>query len=151
MTTQTARALAYTANANDRDDLLAISPANDVDERRPQLRLMPRWRLRASLDLTSEDGLYAGLSYDVAEGGIFVATYDTPIVGARVDLTLTLPDGSDVEVMGVVRFVRDAELASDGLPAGCGVECKGLSVDAQRAIADFATIREPLLWLPEAA
>lgn len=128
---------------------LAIAPANDVEAHRPQLRLMPRWRLRASLDGTTEDGLYAGLSYDVATGGIFVATYDLPIVGARVDLTLGLPDGSEVEVMGVVRFVREAELSSEGLPAGCGVECKGLPLEAQHAIAGFAETREPMLWLPE--
>jgi hypothetical protein len=132
---------------------LSIAPANDVDSGRPQLRLMPRWRLRASLDATtSEDCVYAGLSYDVTVGGgVFVATYDTPIVGARVDLTLSLPDGSEHEVTGVVRFVREAQLASEGLPAGCGVECKGLPLEAQRAIVAFADAREPMLWLPEAA
>jgi Tfp pilus assembly protein PilZ len=143
--------LSHESSAIDRDDLVEIAHANDVDERRPQLRLVSRWALRAALAVESEDGLYAHLSYDIAEGGVFVATYDAPPVGARVDLKLTLPDGSELDVVGVVRWIRDAGLASDGLPAGCGIECKGLPLDAQRAIADFARIREPLLWLPEAA
>jgi uncharacterized protein (TIGR02266 family) len=133
------------------DDLLDIDAANDVSPRGPQLRSVSRWSLCATVSLESEDSLYAGLSYDVSAGGIFVATADMPPLGARVDLLVALPDGREVELAGVVRWIRDSELASDGLPAGCGIEWKGLPVDALRALEQFATIREPILWLPEAA
>src|SRR5438132_12412506 len=90
------------------DDLLDISPANDNDGgRAPKLRSLSQWAMRAEINAESEDTLYAGLSYDVSEGGIFIATVDTPPLGARVDLSVTLPDGADVELSGVVRWIRD--------------------------------------------
>lgn len=140
---------AVAAKRFDFDDLLDDAPdaANDVD-RRP-LRALSRWAMRATLTVDGEDGLYAGLGYDVATGGIFVATYDLPPIGTRVDLALTLPDGQELELGGVVRWTRDAEIATDGLPAGAGIECKGLPVAAQEALAAFATVREPILWLAE--
>jgi uncharacterized protein (TIGR02266 family) len=142
--TQTSRHVAF-------DELIRTPAANDVERPRPMLRALSRWALRAAVTLESEDTLYAGLSYDVATGGVFVATVDAPPIGARVELALTLPDGRELELGGVVRWIREASLASDGLPAGCGVEWKGLPVDALRALAAFAELREPILWLPEAA
>ena len=133
------------------DDLLDLdrTPANDVDSRGPALRVLARWSLAARLEHDSDDGLWAGLTYDMATGGVFVATVDLPPIGARVDLTLTFADGETVATTGVVRFVRDVELASDGLPAGCGVECKGLPFAVVRRLSELAYQREPLLWLPE--
>ena len=137
------------------DDVLesAPAPANDIDRRgaAPALRVVPRWSLAATLTADSEDALYAGLSYEVAHGGVFVATVDTPPVGARVDVALTLADGRTIDAAGVVRWVRDAALASDGLPAGCGVECKGLPIHVVRALEALAAAREPILWLAEVA
>jgi Tfp pilus assembly protein PilZ len=133
------------------DDLLDVPPANDVERRRPTLRSVARWALTAHVTLDSDDTLYAGLSYDVTAGGVFVATVDMPPVGARVDLAVTLPNGRELEVAGVVRWVRDADIASDGLPAGCGIEWKGLPLDAYDDVAAFAQEREPILWLADAA
>jgi len=133
------------------DDLLDVPAANDVERRRPTLRSVSHWALTAHVTLDSEDALYAGLSYDVTSGGVFVATVDMPPVGARVDLAVTLPNGRELEVSGVVRWVRDADIASDGLPAGCGIEWKGLPLDAYDDLAAFASEREPILWLPDAA
>lgn len=134
------------------DDLLDVPAANDVETRSaPVLRGLSRWAMSASIGLETEDNLYAGLSYDVSAGGIFVATVDTPPIGARVDVTVVLPDGLELSLAGVVRWVRDADLASDGLPPGCGIEWKGLPVEALRAFERFAEEREPLLWLAEVA
>jgi Tfp pilus assembly protein PilZ len=135
----------------DFDDLLDAAPAPANDNQRPQLRAVPRWSMQATLDGASEDALYAGLSYDVATGGIFVATYDHPPIGARVDMTLTLPDGEELSLDGVVRWIRDGIDASDGLPAGCGVECKGMPIRVLRTLEAFAAEREPILWLAEVA
>ncbi len=137
----------------DFDDLLDldIGPANDVPSREPHLRSVSRWAMHAMLTADSEDGLYAGMTYDVATGGVFVATIDTPPIGERVDLLLTLPDGSESELSGVVRWVRDIDLATEGLPAGCGIEWKGLPVATLHALEQLAETRAPLLWLPEAA
>ena len=133
------------------DDLLDIPAANDVERRRPTLRSVARWAMSATVTADSDDTLYAGLSYDVTQGGVFIATVDMPPVGARVDLAVTLPSGRALEVSGVVRWVRETDIASDGLPAGCGIEWKGLPLDAYDDLSAVAEAREPILWLAEAA
>jgi uncharacterized protein (TIGR02266 family) len=102
--------------------------------------------LHAAVDVESEDNLYAGLSYDVSAGGIFVATFDSPPIGSQVEVTVRLPDGSKIDLIGVVRWVRDSARATPGLPAGCGIEWNELPMDALRGLLHFAELREPLLW-----
>jgi len=109
-------------------------------------RLYPRWVLHAAVDLESDDNLYAGLSYDVSMGGIFVATLASPPVGASVDVTVVLPDGNRLELKGTVRWVRDVRTASHGLPPCCGIQWDDLPMDALRALLRFAELREPILY-----
>jgi Tfp pilus assembly protein PilZ len=109
-------------------------------------RVHPRWVLHAAVDLESDDNLYAGLSYDVSAGGIFVATLASPPVNAPVDVVVMLPDGTKLELRGLVRWVRDVGEASPGLPPGCGIEWEALPMDALRALLRFAELREPILY-----
>lgn len=109
-------------------------------------RVFPRWSLHASVDIASEDNLWAGLSYDVSAGGIFVATHEGPPVGTEVDVTVTLPDGTKLELAGAVRWARDAARASAGLPAGVGIEWDMLPMESLRSLLHFAELRDPLLW-----
>lgn len=109
-------------------------------------RVFPRWSLHAAVDIESEDNLYAGLSYDVSAGGIFVATHDSPPIGTDVNIVVTLPDGTKLGLGGVVRWVRDAQRASAGLPAGVGIEWDELPMAALRSLLHFAELRDPLLW-----
>ena len=109
-------------------------------------RVFPRWNLHAAVDITSEDNLYAGLSYDVSAGGIFVATVDMPPMGSAVSVTVTLPDGTRLELAGTVRWTREYRQASAGLPAGVGIEWDLLPMEALRLLLRFAELRDPLLW-----
>jgi Tfp pilus assembly protein PilZ len=109
-------------------------------------RIFPRWSLHAAVDVESEDNLYAGLSYDVSAGGIFVATFDTPPIGCDVDVIVTLPDATRLELAGVVRWVRESQQSSAGLPAGVGIEWDALPMDALRTLLRFAEMRDPVLW-----
>ncbi|MCU1283552.1 MAG: hypothetical protein JWM53_7098, partial [bacterium] len=111
-----------------------------------QRRIFPRWSLLAAVDVESEDNLYAGLSYDVSAGGIFVATVDAPPIGTKVDVTVLLPDATRLELSGTVRWIRDYQNASSGLPAGVGLEWDELPMDALRSLMRFAELRDPLLW-----
>jgi Tfp pilus assembly protein PilZ len=117
-----------------------------------QERVFPRWDLHAAVDLHSDDNLYAGLSYDVSAGGIFVATAMTPPIGSMVGVTVTLPNGERLDLFGTVRWVRDPDSASHGLPVGCGIEWVALDNDSLRALLHFAEQRDPFLWdMDEAA
>jgi uncharacterized protein (TIGR02266 family) len=109
-------------------------------------RILPRWELRAMVTLESDDNLYAGISSDVSAGGIFVATDEPPPVGSDVAITVTLPDANVLELSGSVRWVRDHDVASDGLPTGCGIEWDELPMTALRSLLHFAEMREPLLF-----
>ena len=113
-------------------------------------RIFPRWSLHAAVDVAASDGArWAGLSFDVSAGGIFVATPGTPAVGVAVAVTVTLPDGTRLELDGTVRWVRPPARAGAGLPAGFGIEWDELPMDALRALLHFAELRDPLFWDPE--
>jgi len=127
------------------------SPGNDGSVRDPHVRVVrrrefPRWELHAAVNLESEDCLYAGISYDVSAGGLFIATAMAPPVGAAVAVKVMLPDGRRLDLLGTVRWVRDPEQASPGLPSGCGVEWVAIDEEALAALLHFATMREPLFW-----
>jgi Tfp pilus assembly protein PilZ len=98
------------------------------------------------VDLESDDNLYAGLSYDISAGGLFVATMESPPVGAPIDVVVMLPDGTRLELRGVVRWVRDVQQASPGLPPGCGIAWEQLPMDALHLLLRFAQLREPILY-----
>jgi uncharacterized protein (TIGR02266 family) len=109
-------------------------------------RILPRWELRAGVTLESDDNLYAGISCDVSAGGIFVATVTPPPIGADVSVTVTMPDGTVLQLDGEVRWVRDDGVSSSGLPAGCGIEWRELPAAALRSLIHFAELRDPLLF-----
>jgi uncharacterized protein (TIGR02266 family) len=109
-------------------------------------RILPRWELRAGVSLESDDNLYAGISCDVSAGGIFVATLAPPPVGCDVKVHVTMPDGSVLELEGAVRWVREEEKSSAGLPTGCGIEWHELPMHALRSLIHFAELRDPLLF-----
>lgn len=109
-------------------------------------RVFERWALHAAVDIESDDNLYAGLSYDISAGGIFVATADTPPLGTEVQVTVTLPDGTRLELAGTVRWVREYDRSSSGLPMGIGIEWESLPFESLRTLMRFAELRDPLLW-----
>jgi uncharacterized protein (TIGR02266 family) len=109
-------------------------------------RILPRWHLRAGVTLESDDNLYAGISCDVSAGGIFVASNDSPPVGEAVTVTVTMPDATVLQLEGTVRWAREHEQSSPGLPAGCGIEWHDLPATALRSLLHFAELRDPLLY-----
>jgi uncharacterized protein (TIGR02266 family) len=108
--------------------------------------MLPRWELRAGVSLESDDNLWAGISCDVSAGGIFVATPAPPPVGSEVKVRVTMPDATVLELEGTVRWVREDEESSHGLPAGCGIEWHALPGEALRSLLHFAELRDPLLF-----
>lgn len=105
-------------------------------------RLVPRWRLRAAVEVESDAGRWSGVSYDVSAGGIFIGASGAPPLGGRVAVLVLLPDGTRLSLGGVVRWVRPAATAA-GLPAGFGLEWDALPLAALRAMLHFAELQEP--------
>ena len=100
--------------------------------------------IEVMLSATSESTLWLGFSQDIAEGGVFVATYGAYALGAPMVLELQLPD-RELVVRGVVHWSRPAA-AGDDLPAGVGVRLTDLSADGAKILHTFAARRTPIFY-----
>ncbi len=116
-------------------------------QRQEDQRAHRRAHLEVAVNLESEDNFYAGIAGDVSEGGIFVATFNPPPVGATVELTLSLPDfPAGFPVRGVVRWIRDLSACRDGSPAGCGIQFTEIGADALAEVSRFVASRDTILF-----
>jgi len=109
-------------------------------ERRTSMRM----KLHAKVTISSESNFFMGLTENISEGGIFVASLSPPSMGERVELAITVEDAEPIPVVGVVRWHRTDD---DGNTTGCGVEFTGLDDDTRRSIEAMllGLEKEPLL------
>ena len=110
-----------------------------------QLRQHRRVDLHVEITLESDSNFYAGVANNVSEGGVFVATFAAPPVGAKVTLSLGLPGTRRFSIPGRVRWVRDDEVCRGSVP-GCGIQWLELPADARVAIEDFVRSRDTELY-----
>jgi uncharacterized protein (TIGR02266 family) len=87
------------------------------------------------VEFLDDTHLIAGLTQDISEGGVFVATYQTLALGTKVTLGLELPVGR-VQVRGEVRWARPEIEGSDQRP-GFGVAFTELTAEALAALRQF--------------
>jgi uncharacterized protein (TIGR02266 family) len=104
----------------------------------------PRHKLEANVGATTESNFFVGFSGEIAEGGVFIATYATFAVGSLVEVLVTLPGNFQFNVQGVVRFVRDP-MDMDSEP-GIGVRFDHLSNEHRELILRFVRKRPPLFY-----
>jgi uncharacterized protein (TIGR02266 family) len=102
-------------------------------------RAVPRVPIEVEVSLTSESHFFTGLTGDLSEGGLFIATWRKVAVGAQLELALSLPDGP-VLARGRVRWMRDA--MECGAP-GLGVAFDDLSDEARLRVEAFCAKRAP--------
>ncbi len=105
----------------------------------------PPVSLEVMLHSHSESNLWLGFSQDIAEGGVFLATYGAHALGTPVELDLHINNEDPVRVSGVVHWQRPAG-AGDDLPAGVGVRLTQLSADAAKILHTFAARRTPIFY-----
>lgn len=110
-------------------------------------RRKTRIGLCADVSGASQTNFFAGLSENISESGVFVATMSPPPVGEGVHLKVTVNGDTtrSVVVKGVVRWHRTDETGS---ATGCGIQFHDVGPDAMRAIAALMRMsgREPLYW-----
>ncbi len=92
--------------------------------------------------LTGDSQFFAGITGDIARGGLFVHTYRTLEIGTSVDLELKLPDGVLIKTSGKVRWSRPA---SAGAPPGLGISFDALGAEDRAHVEAFCAHRAPLL------
>jgi uncharacterized protein (TIGR02266 family) len=97
--------------------------------------------------LESDTNFYTGITGDISEGGLFIATHAPPPPGAEVQFSLHLPGANEAwAVRGVVRWVREAEACGWGVSPGCGVQFTDVPAAALDAIAEFVRRRETIYF-----
>jgi uncharacterized protein (TIGR02266 family) len=105
-----------------------------------------RSRLRTEVGPSTETNFFVGFSGEIAEGGVFVATYGMLDLGTPVQLALTLPGGFELQLQGRVQFVRDpVEMGPDAEP-GIGVKFDHLSAQDRELILRFIWKRPPMFY-----
>jgi uncharacterized protein (TIGR02266 family) len=103
-----------------------------------------REQLEANVGATTESNFFVGFSGEIAEGGVFVATYQSLPLDTRVDVLVTLPGGFAKSIPGTVRFVRDP-MDMDSEP-GIGVRFDRLDDEGRELILRFIRKRPPLFY-----
>jgi uncharacterized protein (TIGR02266 family) len=94
------------------------------------------------VEFPHETQFFAGLSGDVACGGLFVATYRVLPLGTAVRVRFELPDGVRVEAWGEVRWIREQDAA--GARRGLAIAFTDIAVEALRHASGFCLARPPL-------
>lgn len=117
------------------------------EELREETRIAPRATVYASVDLFSEHNFWTGLTMNVSEGGLFVATHTSVAVGTRLTLNLTLPfEDAPIVTVAEVRWTR-AYSGQDDVPPGLGLQFVDTDARALAKIKKFVcTMREPLFF-----
>ncbi|HEY3496418.1 MAG TPA: TIGR02266 family protein, partial [Polyangiaceae bacterium] len=106
-----------------------------------QRRALERQVVTVDVGLLSDSNFYTGLSEDVSEGGVFVATEHPLAIGTPVTLFFTFQPGISLEAAGIVRWIREG---ASGTAPGMGVAFSELREDVRRAVAAYAASRPPL-------
>ena len=115
-------------------------PPRPANER----RVSDRTPFLADLEFGEDAQFFTGLSLDISEGGLFVATYTDIPLGTRLVLCFELPDGTAVEARGEVKWRRSAVV--DGERPGIGIAFTELTNDARQRIAALCECRPPLYF-----
>ena len=111
-----------------------------------QRREHKRHRIEIEIDISSDHNFYAGITSDLSEGGVFIATHLERAVGTVIDLALRLPGiEQPIQAVGEVRWTRLYSESSDA-PPGLGLRFVLLGPGAREAIQQFLAQRDPMFY-----
>jgi uncharacterized protein (TIGR02266 family) len=110
-------------------------------------RVHQRVSCEAEVTFDSEHNFYLGLSENISEGGIFVATFQPAEIGAVLELTLRLPGApSPFQVRAQVQWVREHTPENRAQPPGIGLKFIEPPPDLIAAVRTFIARREPAFY-----
>jgi uncharacterized protein (TIGR02266 family) len=109
-------------------------------------RVHPRRPIVASVSFESDSNFYTGVTGDISEGGVFIASTTLLPVGTELTILLSLAGESrPLAIRGVVRWVRDRSACGRDVCSGFGVQFTRISSEALATIARFVAMREIVL------
>ncbi len=124
----------------------AFDPAEDTSKEEGARR-HPRASVSLTIGLSTEHNFWSGITMNVSEGGVFVATHQVAAVGTVVSLTLFLPGRPEpLTALGEVRWTRPYG-GNDDVPPGLGVRFLEIDHAALDAVRHFVeSVRDPLYF-----
>ncbi len=95
----------------------------------------------------SVSNFYKGLGgNDVIEhGGLFVATYKIPKMGAQVNLRVLLPGDYEFQATGTVQWIREPS-GGDGTDPGFGARFTQITPEGRQLVYRYTRNREPMFY-----
>jgi uncharacterized protein (TIGR02266 family) len=103
-------------------------------------------QLFSEVTLHSDDNFYLGLTENISEGGLFVATHALRPVGTSLDLELTFSNVPGVHrLRAIVRWVRIYGEHNDA-PPGMGLQFTAIPSELAHLIRCFVAQREPIFY-----
>jgi uncharacterized protein (TIGR02266 family) len=107
-------------------------------------RAHERVDVKLEVTMESESNFYMGLTENLSEGGLFIATHLLQPIGTPVTVVLKLPNAPQpITINGTVRWVRQYSETSDTEP-GVGVRFEQLPAEHTEFIRVFLATRAPL-------
>ena len=96
----------------------------------------------------SVSNFYKGLGgNDVIEhGGLFVATYRIPKLGANVKLRVLLPGDLEFLATGVVQWIRDPHSGGESSEPGFGARFTQITPEGRQLVYRYTRNREPMFY-----
>ncbi len=131
------------------EDLETAEGPDEVDEPESDNpaapRSSPRVRMETEISCSSDSNFFTGLSANISDGGVFVATDEVLEPGTTVDLYFRLPSGISIEGQGIVKWVRPSGVGDE--PHGVGIGFHDLDEGAEEAISHFLAERDPIFYI----
>lgn len=111
-----------------------------------QQRRFMRCDVELEVNLDSDSNFYMGLTENISEGGLFVATHRYKPLGTLVTLSFRVPNRPDsITLRGEVRWLRPANGRNEVHP-GMGIQFVDVGPEELAAIRMFIRKREPLFY-----
>ena len=117
--------------------VVSTSPSSVDDESRPssaERRRGERHVCEFEVEFLSDTHFTTGITQDLSEGGVFIATYQRLPVGTKVELAFELPGEQRVDAEGEVRWIREER--GETRP-GLGIAFRSLSLEALSRITAY--------------
>ena len=123
-------------------------PLPDLTSRAQVVETLPltgkQLTITVELGAATDSNLYVNINNRLLDGGVFVATHDTPTVGMTVLLYVLLPDNVAAQALGRVSLLRDLDSFDDGV-GGAYIAFEALTRESLSLLGRFAAKRLPLL------
>jgi uncharacterized protein (TIGR02266 family) len=120
--------------------------AQAVDPNPAHRRATPRCNVELEVNLETDSNFYMGLTENISEGGLFVATHRYKPLGTLVTLSFRVPNRAEpITIKGEVRWLRPANGRNEVHP-GMGIQFVDVGPDELAAIRAFIRKREPLFY-----